>query len=1744
MDVKVKQMIKLIEEDADSFARRAEMYYKKRPELMKLVEEFYRAYRALAERYDHATGVIRQAHRTMAEAFPNQVPFMLTDDAPAVSADGEPRTPDMPPIRTVFDPDELQKDALGISPSHSHAVKRHIAFTEESDAVPGRKGLKQLNDLFGTAEGRARKGLNFQDAEEKDQGMQNNGKSDIKARVPFESERVAKAEQEIVTLKNALAKLEAEKEAGLLRYQQSFERLSNLESEVYRAKEDSRGLNERASKAEAEVQTLKEALSKLNAEREASFLQYQQCLDKITNLENNISQAQKDAEELNDRASKAELEVQSLTQELAKLEAEKERILLQYKQCLEKISDLEGRLLHAELDAKRFNERAEKAEREVETLRQVLAKLTEEKEAAAVQYQQCLDTISSLERKLAFALEEGRRLNSEIDDGVVKLKGAEEKCLLLERSNQTMRTELESAAQIMASQREELTEKQKELGRLWTSIQDERLRFMEAETAFQTLQHLHSRSQEELRSMASELQNRTQILQDLEARNQSLQNEVEEVKVENRGLTEVNLSSALTIENLQGEVSSLRDKIGKLEAEVELRVDQRNALQQEIYCLKEELNDMNKKHQDIMDQAESVGFSPECLGSSVKALQDENTKLKEVCERERSQNVALLEKLEIMEKLVEKNALLENSISDLNIELEGVRERVQALEKSYQSLLEEKSTLVSDKATLFSQLRIATDNLEKLTEKNNFLENSLLDANAEVEGLRVKSKSLQELCMLLDNEKSDLATVKGNLISQLENTQKIHEDLEKNFRELQQKYSTLVEERESTLHEVEELRVHLNAQKQEYASHAQLSESRLAGMATQIQLLQEDGLCVKKEHEEGLDKAFYAMTDIFILQKCVQDLEKNNLSLFLEYQKLLEASKLSEKLISELKHENLQQHMEVKSLYDQIDVLRVGLYTVLRTLGLDVKQGCEDKAEQDQMLLNHALDKLHETHNFLFEMQDKNQQLIIENTVLVTLLGQLQQEVANLVTAKNTLHQELASRSEQFLVLHGKNQKLAEVNEELRLMIMEKDCKEENLKAELKTLQRRLLDLQGDYQNLQKENCKVVNEQRLLMKSVSDLGEEKCNLEDENCAIFAETLSLSTMSLIFRDIVTEKCLDIKELSENLDTLHYVNNCLNDKVKIMEEELLELSVIQDEKRELHKMVENLKCKYDEAELIRLDQEKQIIKLSADCDQQIKVVECTGEANRELEIELGKLIGERLEAKIREDSLNCELQKGRNEVEWWESQASALFGELQISTVQQALFEGKVHELIEATESLEGRNCLNAREIDQLKERVSTLELDNEELKSQITAHVTAFISLRDCITSLENHTLSPATFHGVHKKEEKDATFAVHAESCQQISDDRTAMRPAGVLDLQDLQIRIVAIEEAVKERERLVILENSNVNSKLADAIRQIEEMKSKSSLHGEAVEAGEHENQNLDDKELGSETDNNLRLQNDISEEGNGVMTKDIMLDHVSECSSYGISRRETAEANDQMLEIWETTDKDASIDLTVEKAQKGTAALTEKKRNKDHPSMESMVEKDVSVDKLEISKRSSGSRRELNERKILERLDSDAQKLTNLQITVQDLKKKVEITDKNKKGKGIEYDNVKDQLEESEEAIMKLFDVNRKLMKSIENESFSLDEKSALALDESGSVRKRRISEQARRGSEKIGRVQLEVQKLQFLLLKLDDQNKSRGKTKIIERKTRVKLRDYLYGGTRSSQKRKKGHFCACVHPPTKGD
>ncbi|KAL2323523.1 hypothetical protein Fmac_027902 [Flemingia macrophylla] len=1763
MDVKVKHMIKLIEEDADSFARRAEMYYKKRPELMKMVEDFYRAYRALAERYDHATGVIRHAHRTMAEAFPNQVPMMLTDDLPS-----EPHTPEKRhPSSAFLDPDDLQKDIS----AHLHAIKRNGANTGEPDSALNKTGLKQLSDIYipgeheyhtKFSEGHARRGLKFFEMQESSDV--DNGSSNTGSQLLSESERMTKFETEILALKKSIAKLEEEKEAGLLQYQQSLEKLSNLELEVSSAQANSQRLDDRASKAEAEVQASKEALIKLQAESEASLRQYQECLEKISNLEKNISSAQKEAGELNDRATSAETETESLKQDLARVEAEKEATLVQYQQCLETLSKLEERLAQAEKEARGLKEQANIAENEIEAWKLEVTKLNEEKEEAAIRYQQCLEIISSLEYKLSCAEEEVRRLNSKIDDGIEKLQSSEQKCLVLETSNHAMQSELQSLQQKMESHSEEINEKQKELGRLWSCMQEERLRFIEAETAFQTLQQLHSQSKEELRSLAAELHSKVEILGSVESRKQALEDEVHRVTEENKILDEVKISSSLSITNLQNEILNLRETIGKLEQEVELRIDERNALQQEIYCLKEELNDVNKKHETMMEEVRSTDLDPQCLGSSVKKLQDENLKLKETCEADKGEKEALMEKLEAMEKLLEKNTVLENSLSDLNAELDSVRGKVNALEETCQSLLVEKSNLAAEKDTLFSQLQSATEKLEKLLEKSNLLENSLFDVNAELEGLRVKYKVLEDTCQSLDHEKSSIFQDKETLVSQLNITHKTVKDLEKLHSELELKHLELKGERESALQKVEELLVSLYSEREEHSRVLKLSEDELAEKELQIHTLQEDANCKEKACEEELDRTMHAQIEIFILQKCINDMEKKNFSLLVECQRLLEASKMSERMISKLESENVQKQVDVNSLSEKIKILRIGLIQVSKTLDINGGHICEDMLEEDQMLLNHIYGKLQERQESFDTIFNESQQMAIENSVLITFLEQLKLKIEYLVTQRDALDQEFSIQSKQFLELQIEVQKILEKNQELKLTINKGEDKMQGLTTEIDNLRKQLLDLEKSHNNLQEDSCKILEEKSSLMRRFLDLGEEKSNLEKEICLMIHDTISQSNISLIYQNTIFEKLLELKELGEDLDKHCLANNDLKERLKVMgcklenkemenahlkesfiksnielnlvesindqlscqirverekvhqkENELLGAAeifrVLHIEKAELKRMVEDLKIKYDEARVMLEEQANQILKLSSDKDRQNEELICLCEVNQKLESEMGNLRQELGETQLREEKLSYEVLKGTNEIEQWETQASSLFAELQISAVNETLFKGKVCELADTCENLDRRNYSQDMESEQLKERVSKLEVENGKLCDQLAAYVPAVGALNECITSLEMQTLAHAKPLDLEESKVKNLANNEYTENGRQTDEDQTDMAPDALPNFQDMQRRINAIAIAVKQ---------------LSESLKPKDEARE--------IQASKHVTQ----------------ARPDIPVTEIEVLPKDIMLDQISESSSYGISRRrEILEADDQMLELWETANKDATVGMQIEKTRKMAAetasnhqtGATKEPKHK-YPSTDSTVEKELSVDKLEISRRLTLPREEGNQRKILERLDSDAQKLTNLQIIVEDLVKKIEINEKNTKGKGGECDEVKRQLQAAQDTITNLLDANYKLKKNVEEVSLSSIGKGDAEPDESGSVRSR-VSEQARRESEKIGQLHLDVQRLQFLLLKLGDGKESKEKTKVADRNPRVLLRDYLYGGRKAYKKKRLG-FCACVRPSTRGD
>ncbi|KAK9284872.1 hypothetical protein L1049_024052 [Liquidambar formosana] len=114
MEEKVENVLKLIEEDGDSFAKRAEMYYKKRPELVSFVEESYRAYRALAERYDHISTELQKANTTIASVFPEQVQFAMDEDEEDGSPKIQKKLPEASKLNIPKVPELPKRDLKGL----------------------------------------------------------------------------------------------------------------------------------------------------------------------------------------------------------------------------------------------------------------------------------------------------------------------------------------------------------------------------------------------------------------------------------------------------------------------------------------------------------------------------------------------------------------------------------------------------------------------------------------------------------------------------------------------------------------------------------------------------------------------------------------------------------------------------------------------------------------------------------------------------------------------------------------------------------------------------------------------------------------------------------------------------------------------------------------------------------------------------------------------------------------------------------------------------------------------------------------------------------------------------------------------------------------------------------------------------------------------------------------------------------------------------------------------------------------------------------------------------------------------------------------------------------------------------------------------------------------------------------------------------------------------------------------------
>ncbi|XP_019069369.1 kinase-interacting protein 1-like [Solanum lycopersicum] len=294
MQEKVESVVKLIEEDGDSFAKRAEMYYKKRPELINFVEESYRAYRSLAERYDHLSKELQAANNTIAAVFPEQIQLAMEEE----DEYGAPKTPKITPQIPTSSGSNVPK-------------------------VP-KAPIKQLKGLITSAS-------------KKLQGKKTSKQIDKSKKVPKSGLRKNEALDEIDKLQKDILALQTVKEFVKSSYESGLSKYKGIENQIIEKQQKIGKLEDefgegrviddndaRTLMAEAALKTCQETLAQLQEKQERSTRDAIKEFEKIEDVSKKLKSfkhkhlGDQIDETKKDNADKVAAKSQSLSQELSK----------------------------------------------------------------------------------------------------------------------------------------------------------------------------------------------------------------------------------------------------------------------------------------------------------------------------------------------------------------------------------------------------------------------------------------------------------------------------------------------------------------------------------------------------------------------------------------------------------------------------------------------------------------------------------------------------------------------------------------------------------------------------------------------------------------------------------------------------------------------------------------------------------------------------------------------------------------------------------------------------------------------------------------------------------------------------------------------------------------------------------------------------------------------------------------------------------------------------------------------------------------------------------------------------------------------------------------------------------------------------------------------------------------------------------------------------------------------------------
>ncbi|XP_047158035.1 protein NETWORKED 4A-like [Vigna umbellata] len=456
MERNVRQMQKLIEDSGDSFAQKAEMYYKKRPELISLVEEFYRGYKSLVERYDYSS-----------------TPYDLQSQASGVSDCGSEPPSSMPspsprkmgrrlsPNRAAgFDVflgsggnvngfDACQKDGDGSS-----------TLTEsDEDYYDDSSSMNSFSGFFGNGN---------------DQNGMSRRVMELEIEIPSEGkEKLLNEEERVKNAEDFRARINAYEQElrnvnEKLRLSEGEISMLKNELEIYRSKENLKGDVGLSSSVEGvrmgeeslELKKLGEELRMTNEKLESAEMQ-------IVSLKFGATKTFETIQQLQEQLEVAEKDVASWKMKFNAQKRENSRLLERHAKMRTNVADRDHEVgdlkaLLSDVQQKMFFERS--------SLKSEITKLLGEKtllEQKMKEWEcqcQCLE--AEIKRIQSEKIEMGERLKGNIESG---------ECLKLERDN--LSAEVGSLKKVIESRDNEIEEAHKEVEELRSrgKIQEEEI---------------------------------------------------------------------------------------------------------------------------------------------------------------------------------------------------------------------------------------------------------------------------------------------------------------------------------------------------------------------------------------------------------------------------------------------------------------------------------------------------------------------------------------------------------------------------------------------------------------------------------------------------------------------------------------------------------------------------------------------------------------------------------------------------------------------------------------------------------------------------------------------------------------------------------------------------------------------------------------------------------------------------------------------------------------------------------------------------------------------------------------------------------------------------------------------------------------------------------------------------------------------------------------------------------------------